>query len=83
MADGKVTIDTGLDTRAFEKEVKGLPSKLGGVASSLKGIAAAAAAAFSVKALVDFGKEAVSLASDLQEVQNVVDTAFGDMAYKV
>lgn len=31
---------------------------------------------------MSFGKEAVSLASDIQEVQNVVDTAFGNMAYK-
>jgi hypothetical protein len=33
--------------------------------------------------LLKFGKEAVNLASDLQEVQNVVDTVFGDMASKV
>ena len=31
---------------------------------------------------MSFGKEAISLASDIQEVQNVVDTAFGNMAYK-
>lgn len=40
-------------------------------------------AAFSVKALVDFGKQAVEAASDLAEVQNVVDVAFGDMSYKM
>ena len=38
------------------------------------------ASAFAVKMLVDFGKQAVSIASDLQEVQNVVDTAFGSMS---
>ena len=31
----------------------------------------------------DFGKEAINLASDLEEVQNVVDVAFGDMSYKI
>lgn len=40
----------------------------------------AIASAFAVKMIVDFGKQAVSIASDLQEVQNVVDTAFGSMS---
>lgn len=43
----------------------------------------AIAGAFAVKAVVDFGKECVELGSNVSEVQNVVDTAFGDMAYKV
>lgn len=34
----------------------------------------------SIAAMVKFGKECVDVASDIQEVQNVVDTAFGDMA---
>lgn len=32
--------------------------------------------------LIKLGKDAIDMASDLQEVQNVVDVAFGDMAYK-
>lgn len=32
------------------------------------------------KALLDFGKEAIAAASDLSEVQNVVDVTFGDNA---
>ena len=43
-------------------------------------IGAACAAAFSVKALVDFSKKALELASNLQEVQNVVDVTFGQMS---
>lgn len=46
-------------------------------------VAVAAAAAFSVAKLVEFGKQAVETASDLAEVQNVVDTAFGSMADKM
>lgn len=83
MADGKVTIDTSLNTDGFEKGVKSLPSKLNSVSSSLKGIATAAVAAFSVKAILDFGKAAIEIGSSVAEVQNVVDTAFGDMTYKV
>lgn len=33
--------------------------------------------------LADFAKEGISLASDLEEVQNVVDTTFGDSAAEV
>lgn len=33
--------------------------------------------------LAKLGKEAITIASDIQEVQNVVDTAFGSMKYKV
>lgn len=47
---------------------------------SVGGLGKAIAAAFVVKVLIDFGKEAIKLASDLDEVQNVVDTAFGSMA---
>lgn len=42
-----------------------------------------AAAAFSVKALVDFSKKAISLGADLTEVQNVVDVVFTNMSADV
>lgn len=53
------------------------------MSGAFKKIAGVAAAAFSVKALVGFGKQAISSASDIAEVQNVVDTAFGSMASQV
>lgn len=40
-------------------------------------------AAFSIKVLVGFGKQALQLASDLQEVQNIVDVVFKDMAKNI
>lgn len=43
-----------------------------------KAVAASAVAAKVGKALLDFGKDAVQAASDLQEVQNVVDVTFGE-----
>lgn len=82
-ADGYLNFDTQVDTKGFNKGTKSITNSLGGLRSALGKVAAAAAAAFSVKKLVDFGKSAVDVASDLQEVQNVVDTAFGDMAYKM
>jgi hypothetical protein len=38
---------------------------------------------FVVDKLVRFGSSAIELASDLEEVQNVVDTTFGNMAHEV
>lgn len=43
-----------------------------------KAVAASAVAAKVGKALLDFGKDAIQAASDLQEVQNVVDVTFGE-----
>lgn len=80
--DGKVVISTELDNKNFKAGVSKLGNQLGGLKSALWKIGATAAAAFSVKAIVDFSKQAIELGSDIAEVQNVVDTAFGDMAYK-
>lgn len=49
----------------------------------LKSIATSIGLAFGVKELINFGKKAVNAASDLDEAQNVVDTAFGDMSWKM
>ena len=49
----------------------------------LKKLAAGFSAAKIGKALLDLGKDAVQAASDLQEVQNVVDTTFGSNANKI
>lgn len=51
--------------------------------NKLKSIAMSIGLAFGVKELVNFGKRAVTAASDLAEAQNVVDTAFGDMSWKM
>ena len=55
----------------------------GKISSVFKKLAVAAAAAFSFRQVVEFGKQAVETASDLSEVQNVVDTAFGTMSDKM
>ena len=50
---------------------------------AFKSIGIAAAAAKVAKVLLDWGKAAVSAASDLAEVQNVVDVTFGDGARQI
>lgn len=72
MADGTFRIDTRFDTEGAQKGINSLTSslkKLGGVVASV----------FAVGAIIKFGKEAIGLASDLVEVDNVVSKAFGNM----
>lgn len=69
-----------MDNKGF---VRGLNSMTNSLTSAAKKISVAIAGAFAVRQIVAFGKECVELGSNVQEVQNVVDTAFGDMTYKV
>ena len=57
-----------------------MEQQLNNVELSLKDVASALGVAFSFDQIVNFGSAAIETASDLQEVQNVVDTAFGEMA---
>lgn len=81
--DGTVIIDTRVDTKGFNKGVGNMQKSVTGLIGSISKIGAAVGLAFGVKALIDFGKEAINLASDLEEVQNVVDTVFGNMAESI
>lgn len=63
-----------------QKQFKGFQSS---ISSSLKKIGKIAGIAIGVNALVDFGKQAIETASDLAEVQNVVDKTFGSMAQDI
>ena len=81
--DGTITLSTKVDTTGIEKAQGNIKAACGGLMSSFKGLAAAAGIAFGVGALINFGKQAIELASDIEEVQNVVDVAFGSMTYKM
>ena len=79
MADGTIIIDTKIDSSGAEKGVSRLSTKLGSIAKGgigllTKGIAAAGAA------LSTAGLAGIKLASNLSEVQNVVDVTFGENA---
>ena len=83
MADGSLIFDTKVDTSGFQRGAGSLKQQAVSVQSIFKKMGGVIAAAFTVKEIISFGKEAINLASDLQEVQNVVDTAFGSMAHKM
>jgi hypothetical protein len=72
---GSVKISTELDTSQLQSSLSTLEKKaLSGLKIALAGATAA---------LVKFGIDSVNTASDLSEVQNVVDTTFGDGANKI
>lgn len=78
-------------TQNIEKESKkwdaSVDESTGNMESSfsafLKGVAKGFVAAGIGKMLIGLGKDAIAAASDLEEVQNVVDVTFGDSAGKI
>lgn len=84
MADGTLIFDTKIDTSGFEKGASQLKSTGERTATTvgnvIKGVLGASAIQTGMNMLVDFGKKSIMLASDLQEVQNVVDVTFGEGA---
>lgn len=62
--------------------VSGAGDKIGSVAKAA-GVAIGTAFTAASAAAVAFGKKGIDLASDLTEVQNVVDTTFGENASKI
>lgn len=68
-ADGSIVIDVRADTQQ--------------ATSALSKLAKLAMTAFAVDKIIDFSKQAIQLGSDIAEVQNVVDVAFGDMSSAV
>lgn len=82
-AGKKAGNETSKSLDKIKKSASGTVSPIYSLKSALKGILATVGVAFSAKKLLDFGNEAVSTASAVTEVQNVVDTAFGDMSYKM
>lgn len=78
-------------TKEFDKSIKSVNKRIDDmskqtekatsrISGMFKKVGAVALAAFSASAIISFGKQAVELASNVQEVQNVVDTAFGSMS---
>lgn len=78
-SDGSIIINTLIDSKGFGSEIKSMKKQMTGLTGAVGKLGAAIGVAFGVKALIDFGKSAIDLGSDLQEVQNVVDVTFTSM----
>ena len=82
MADGKIIIETDIDQSGAEKGVDKLKNSLNKVSSKVSNVGKTAAKGVAVAtgALTAMGLKSIGVASDLQEIQNVVDVTFGDGA---
>jgi hypothetical protein len=87
MADGQVVFEIEGDTRGIKSSLKETTSLVDKESSkwesALKKISIAAIAAKAGQALLKLGKDAIQAASDLEEVQNVVDVTFGSSSKQV
>lgn len=82
-SDGTVLLDTRIDTKGFQDGMKSINSQTGSMISAFGKLGKTIASAFAIKQIIQFGKKAIDLGSDLQEVQNVVDVTFTTMSDKV
>lgn len=73
MSDGSLIIDTSIDNSGVQKGLDGITTAVDKGASKIK-------KAFAAIGITKLAKDAIGLASDLEEVQNVVDVAFGSSA---
>lgn len=81
--DGSIRINTAINTRGFDRGVSHLRDGVVSIGNSMSRIIKTFGFGLGIAGLVSLGKQAIDTASDIQEVQNVVDTAFGDMSYKM
>ena len=82
-ADGSVIINITANPQQAINGINSVENRMNGLASAAKKLTGILVAAFAVDKIIQFGKEAVELGSNVAEVQNVVDVAFGEMSYKV
>ena len=82
---GAVDFELLLNSNPFNNGLKNATTSIkgSGIENSLKKIGKLALAAFSVKAIINFGKECINLGSNLTEVQNVVDVTFANLNTEV
>ena len=89
---GSLTYDTKIDNKNFEKGLNSIKSFYKNFEKGLNSIKSSTIAVGNIMAdafrniatnVLNVSKNSIKLASDLQEVQNVVDTTFGPDASKI
>ena len=81
--DGTLQFDTKIDQAGFEKGLSSLEKSASMAGQVMQGVFSANLLEKGLEKVVEFGKKGIDLASDLEEVQNVVDVTFGDGADKI
>lgn len=78
---GAAALDLGMNYSAFNSQLNSIAGKATGlVGGAFTKLGVIIAGAFATRSLINFGRECIGIASDLQEVQNVVNVTFGNMA---
>ncbi len=83
MVDGSVIFDTRIDEDGVDKGINSIKGKLSGAGNVIQGILGANFLQAGINKLVETGQKGIQLASDLEEVQNVVDVTFGEGAVQI
>lgn len=81
--DGSVRIKADMNHGPFDKGIDAMTRKVNSFGNTLKKLAGVVSVAFGTAALINFGKESIKLASDIEEVQNVIDVTFGQGAAQI
>ena len=81
--DGTLQFDTKIDQAGFEKGLTSLEKSASATGQIMQGVFSANLLEKGLEKMIEIGKKGIQLASDLEEVQNVVDVTFGDGADKI
>ena len=81
--DGYLKFNTKINTKGFNAGTRLISGSISNLTSMLGKFGVAVSSAFAVKEIVSFGKEAIQAASDIQEVQNVVNVSFGALSQQM
>ena len=80
---GQIALELGIDSSQIVNQLTGASNKAAKQATSIfSGIGKKIAAGLSIAAFTKFTKDCLEVGSNVTEVQNVVDTAFGDLSHQ-
>lgn len=78
---GQIALELGIDSSQIVNQLTGASNKAAKQATSIfSGMGKKIAAGLSIAAFTKFTKDCLEVGSNVTEVQNVVDTAFGDLS---
>lgn len=77
--DGHLNFDTKVNKSGFKKGIDGIGDLVDNLEGKLKSLAKVAAAAFSVKAIVNFGKSCLESAAEVNAANSQMSQTFGEL----
>lgn len=77
--DGSLNFDTKIDSKGFDKGVKNINSSVSQLSGKLGTLKTKIAAAFSVAAIVAFGKKALETAATVNAANSAMSQTFGEL----